>query len=137
MSNNFAVVGLGSIAERHRQNIKALWPDSSIYAISSSGRAAKAPIANCDKFTANIADLPLNAMDMAIIASPAPFHVAHAMRFMRAGIPTLIEKPLCTNLEDASLLAQCAKESGRVGRCVPHDRKIGEMVAAAGKTPSS
>ena len=121
MSNNFAVVGLGSIAERHRQNIKALWPDSSIYAISSSGRAAKAPIANCDKFTANIADLPLNAMDMAIIASPAPFHVAHAMRFMRAGIPTLIEKPLCTNLEDASLLAQCAKDRNSriaVGYCL-------------------
>ena len=121
MSKNFAVVGLGNIAERHRQNIKALWPNSNICAISSSGRAAQSPIANCDKFVANIADLSVKAIDMAIIASPAPFHVAHAMRFMRAGIPTLIEKPLCINIEEASTLEQCAKDSNcrvAVGYCL-------------------
>lgn len=121
MSHNFAVVGLGSIAERHRQNIKALWPNSNIFAISSSGRAAQAPIANCDNFAANIADVPVNTMDMAIIASPAPFHVAHAMTFLRAGVPTLIEKPLCTNLEEASTLEQYAKDNNSrvaVGYCL-------------------
>lgn len=121
MSSNFAVVGLGDIAERHRRNIRSLWPNSNIYAISSSGRAAKAPIANCDNFVTNIVDLPVKAIDMAIIASPAPFHVAHAMTFMRAGIPTLIEKPLCTNLEEASTLKQCAEDYNSrvaVGYCL-------------------
>ncbi len=134
MSKNFAVVGLGNIAERHRQNIKALWPNSNIFAISSSGRAAQAPIANCDNFAANIADVPVNTMDTAIIASPAPFHVAHAMTFLRAGVPTLIEKPLCTNLEEASTLEQYAKDNnsrvavGKVGQVLNVFIEVGQYL---------
>src|SRR5690606_29413041 len=41
-----------------------------------------------------IADLPA----WAVVASPAPFHLAHASELLAAGIPVLIEKPLADTL---------------------------------------
>lgn len=121
MSINFAVVGLGSIAERHRRNIRQLWPESTIYAVSSSGRMPGETPANCDELLTRVEDLLTRSIDVAIIASPAPFHARHAVDLIQAGIHTLIEKPLCTNPEDATAILQSADLSDgkvAVGYCL-------------------
>ncbi|BFT31115.1 Gfo/Idh/MocA family oxidoreductase [Alteromonas sp. D210916BOD_24] len=143
MSKKFAVVGLGSIAERHRRNIRLLWPDSKIYAVSSSGRVPQGEIANCDELLDSVESLTAKSIDMAIVASPAPFHAPHAVALIQAGIPTLIEKPLSTNLEDANAILQCAAMPNNkvaVGYCLRFlpsallmktlikDRKVGQIV---------
>ncbi|WP_334018918.1 Gfo/Idh/MocA family protein [Alteromonas sp. S015] len=121
MSKRVAVIGLGSIAERHRRNIRLLWPESKIYAISSSGRRPQPPIPHCDELISCVNDVLKKPIDMAIVASPAPFHALHAIELIQAGIPTLIEKPLSTNLEDANAILTCAYGANNqvaVGYCL-------------------
>lgn len=121
MSKNFAVIGLGSIAERHRRNVRLLWPDSKIYAVSSSGRISQQPITHCDECIPRVEDLLKKSIDMAIVASPAPFHALHAIELIQAGIPTLVEKPLSTKLEDANAILKCAQKPNShvaVGYCL-------------------
>ena len=43
----------------------------------------------------------MKALDAAIIASPAKFHIEHSLEILKANIPVLIEKPISDNLENA------------------------------------
>ena len=105
-----AVIGLGNIAIRHRRNLKALFPDVSLYTMSASGRVPNEDISDCDCIVTRIHDLIDAKVELVIIASPAPFHAKHAIPFIEAGIPTLIEKPVTTNSQDALLLQQAIDE---------------------------
>ncbi len=99
-----AVIGLGNIATRHRRNLKQLYPNVKIYAMSSSGRIPHDSIENADCLVDSIDSLIENHVQLVIVASPAPFHMKHAERFIQAGIPTLIEKPVTSSLDDAKQL---------------------------------
>ncbi len=88
------VVGSGSIARRHLNNLRWLLPDSEVGCVSASGRLL------ADGET--VATMQFSSMDaalswapcLAVIASPAPLHLAHACRFLDANVSVLIEKPL-------------------------------------------
>ena len=116
-----AVIGLGSIAKKHRANLKLIFPNTIIYAMSSSGRIITDKVKDADIIVTSIEEL-LNAhIELAIIASPAPFHAENAIRFIECGIPTLIEKPVTTNTIDAVKI-QAAYEQHKtsvgVGYCL-------------------
>lgn len=108
--NNVAVIGLGNIASRHRRNLKLLFSDAKIYAVSASGRIPTENISDCDELVASIGELTLENIQLAIIASPAPFHAYHAIPFIKANIPVLIEKPITSTLEEAKELQQVAEK---------------------------
>lgn len=97
-----AVVGLGSISTRHRRNLKLLFPNAIIYAMSASGRIPDQFISNCDNLVSDINELIDEQVELVIVASPAPFHAQHAIPLIEAGIPTLIEKPVSTTVDDAN-----------------------------------
>lgn len=98
-----AVIGLGNIADRHRRNLKKVYPGIKVYAMSASGRKIHGEISDCDQVV-NIIDELLDIVDMAIIASPATLHAGHAIPFIKAGIPVLIEKPVTVSTSDAEAL---------------------------------
>lgn len=104
------VVGSGSIARRHLNNLRSLLPDAAVGCVSASGRrlADGETVANT-QFSSLDAALGW-APDLAVIASPAPLHLAHACRFLDLNIPVLIEKPLSDSHdrvhEVAALLAR-------------------------------
>lgn len=104
------VVGSGSIARRHLNNLRSLLPDAEVGCVSASGRrlADGETVANT-QFPSLDAALGW-APDLAVIASPAPLHLAHACRFLDVNIPVLIEKPLSDSWgrvrEVAALLAR-------------------------------
>lgn len=116
-----AVVGLGNISTRHRRNLKLLYPKAILYAMSASGRIPDQEISNCDKLVSSIGELIDEKVELVIVASPAPFHAQHAIPFIEAGIPTLIEKPVTTTLEDAKAI-QIAINRGQtpvaIGYCL-------------------
>lgn len=89
-----AVVGLGNISKRHRANVKILYPDSEIFVVSARGLSSAEGHENIDRIFTDVADLLENKIDMAIVASPAPFHIQQAAAFLEKRIPVLIEKPL-------------------------------------------
>jgi len=105
--NKVAVIGLGNIATRHRQNLKSIFPNSELLSMSASGRSPKVEVSNATRVVDSIEELIEAKVELVIVASPAPFHAQHSIPFIEAGIPTLIEKPVATSIEDAEAI-NCA-----------------------------
>ena len=100
-----AVIGLGNIATRHRHNLKLLFPSAELLVMSASGRIPKENIDEFDVIATSVDELIQAKVELVIVASPAPFHALHSIPFIEAGIPTLIEKPVTTSIEDAEAIA--------------------------------
>ncbi len=104
---HFLVVGTGSIAKRHLNNLLTLFPDGVIGCISASGRKIAEDelderVQRYGSFSEAIAETP----KFAIVASPASLHLEHTKALLEAGIHVLIEKPL----SDSSQKCAEAKE---------------------------
>lgn len=148
-----AVIGLGNISKRHRGNLRIMFPEVEIVAMSASGRIPSEMISNADYIVSNIQSIIDYTVEMAIIASPAPFHSVHAIPLIEAGIPVLIEKPVTTNVEEAKAIIKaknnyqvnvgvgyCLKylssalfvknfiESGRAGKVINANIEIGQYL---------
>ena len=99
-----AVIGLGNIANRHRRNLKILYPNAKIIVMSASGRVPAEEIADSDIVVATIEEILAAEVDFAIVASPATFHALHTVPLLQANVPVLIEKPITASDEDANAI---------------------------------
>lgn len=116
-----AVIGLGSIAKRHRRNLKSLFPHAAVLSMSSSGRKPSEQLDNSDGFIANIQELIDEEINLAIVASPGTFHAKHSIPLIQAGIPLLIEKPISASVEDATAILKAIethKTPVAIGYCL-------------------
>lgn len=104
MIQKVAVIGLGNISRRHRKNLKKLFPDSILFAMSASGRIPEEPIEDADIVCTSMEELIKQGIELAIIASPASLHAQHAIPLIKENIPVLIEKPISYVLSDAELI---------------------------------
>ncbi|NOU51772.1 Gfo/Idh/MocA family oxidoreductase [Pseudoalteromonas sp. JBTF-M23] len=129
-----AVIGFGNIATRHRRNLRSFFPKAVIYAMSSSGRKPEAVPADVDYIVESVSELIELKVELIIIASPAPFHSSHAIPLIQAGIPVLIEKPVCTNEQDTQELESAIANFSTpvaVGYCIRYlssARKMKEYI---------
>ncbi|ELV8627090.1 Gfo/Idh/MocA family oxidoreductase [Vibrio cidicii] len=105
-----AVVGLGNIATRHRRNLKQLFPNALLYAMSASGRMPQEAVSDADRLVESIDALIAQQVQLVIVASPAPFHAKHAIPLIKAGIAVLIEKPVSATLDEAKALQEVATQ---------------------------
>ena len=85
-----AVVGQGSIGKRHSENLKKL------------GHTV---------IPTDLGDELEFDVDAAFICTPTQFHCKQATEYLILGIPTFIEKPLGTNLEELNELYEEVKDS--------------------------
>ena len=116
-----AVIGLGNIATRHRRNLKLMFPQCRLLAMSASGRVPTAPVSDCDEVVSDVDEIIRLGAELVIVASPAPFHAEHTIPLLQAGIPTLIEKPVTTRVEDVQHLQTVVDETQTpvaVGYCL-------------------
>ena len=131
-----AVIGLGSIAKRHRKNLKQLYPNCTLYAMSASGRQPDQKVEDCDHLVEKIDTLISEKVEMVIVASPAPYHASHALSLISAGIPTLIEKPVVTDTADLEALMQASQRHQTpiaVGYCLrylPSAQRMSHLLQA-------
>jgi len=95
--NILAVVGMGSIAQRHLANLRLRHPAADIYVVSASGNNTILP-KKADSII-SLEELILLAPDYVIVASPAPHHVDVAQKLLTSNIPVLIEKPLADSVQ--------------------------------------
>jgi len=119
--NSIAVIGLGEIAERHRRNLKSLIPKAKIISIPTRGKLPSTSIAYADKVMTNPDLVFKYDLSFAIIASPATFHLKFAQKFIENRIPTLIEKPIASDVKDAIQISQLANQYStpvRIGYCL-------------------
>jgi len=103
------VVGSGSIAKRHIANLQYLLPQATVGCVSSTGRHLTAEDTKAHQQYSTFAEALVWKPDLAVVASPAPFHLSHALPILESGIPVLIEKPLSDSLERHEALAKRLK----------------------------
>ncbi|TKV21680.1 Gfo/Idh/MocA family oxidoreductase [Citrobacter sp. wls613] len=116
-----AVIGLGNIATRHRRNLKKLFPGIIVYSVSSSERVLSELVNDCDGYLTNVDAVIQEQVDLVIVASPATYHLRHSQKFLAAGIPTFIEKPVTASFDDAKKLQEIAERHATpvaVGYCL-------------------
>jgi len=93
------IVGFGSIGRRHCRIIRNLWPGVQIASVrSGKGNSCQEDLIINSSFE-SVSQALAWQPSMAIISSPASFHVEHALETTSASIPTLIEKPVCIGCE--------------------------------------
>ena len=100
--NRALVMGSGSIAKRHIRNLRSQFPNADVICVSSSGRKLTISEVGATEVADTISHALSITPDIAIIASPATFHLSHAQTLLEAGVPVLIEKPLCVEITDLS-----------------------------------
>jgi predicted dehydrogenase len=128
----FLVVGAGSIGRRHLANLRQLAPKSRIVVLrrENSGELAAASLV-VTQLEQALAERPFAA----IVANPAPFHLAVAQQLAERGCHLLVEKPLSDGVAGVDRLIQtCADHSAvlMVGynlRFLPSLRKLSELLA--------
>ena len=131
-----AVVGLGSIAGRHRRNLREMFPDAEILAAPSRAGGSSGDVEDCDRLLPDVGQLIGEAVGLAVVASPASMHAEHASAFIAAGVPVMVEKPLTADLESAIRLEKAAGGSSTpvaVGYCLRYlasARCVSEFVAS-------
>jgi predicted dehydrogenase len=109
------VVGLGSIGARHLRIARSLFPEAEFAALRSTRDAPPAnfPVETLKTFF-SIDDAIVFAPTVAVIATPAPFHAATAIRLADAGVHLLIEKPLADTLKSCLAIEAAEARSGVV-----------------------
>jgi predicted dehydrogenase len=109
--NRALVGGLGSIGQRHLRLLRSALPLADIRVLRHSGCDTPNKYADgCfDKLAAACDFSP----ELAIIASPAPFHLPTAFALTKVGTHLLIEKPISVGAANVARLIQICTEQRR------------------------
>ncbi len=126
---NVLVIGVGSIGERHLQNLLSLGAAISIFdaeVIRKNEIAQKYAIP-----TISSLDNSFNSFDLVIICTPTHTHVELATKALNAGCHTFIEKPIAekssADLTSLITLAKKSKKSILVGCNMRFHRGVNEV----------
>lgn len=106
------IVGLGSIGKRHLRLARELLPNADIRVLRHQVCDATPEYANgCfSSLNQSISFAPV----LAVIASPATFHMNSAQPLAQAGVHLLIEKPLSASIDHVPQLLEICREQRTV-----------------------
>jgi predicted dehydrogenase len=126
-----AVIGAGVIGRTHIETI-AQSDVAKLAAVVDPTDAGKALAASVGApwFADHDSLLAAKLCDAAIIATPNAMHLAHALDFIAADIPVLVEKPVTATLSDAQALTAAAAKAN-VPVLVGHHRRHNPIIARA------
>jgi predicted dehydrogenase len=116
------VVGAGSVGQRHIRNLLKILPDVKLGVVRRRGRGVVLDAFNnvisdigvaeyygLEEFSeVKIAIAEFNP-DGLIIAGPTSTHFEDALQSLTNGLPTLVEKPLCTSMQEFDTLAEAER----------------------------
>ena len=126
-----AVIGAGYMGRKHLQYLAAS-ADCRLAALVDPDPAAQRAarehgVRHYRDAAALLVDDPI---DGAIVAAPTGLHEEVGLRCIDAGVPALIEKPICATVESAERLNHAAEQAG-VPLLVGHHRRYNPAAAAA------
>ena len=112
-TTRYAIIGAGNMGQEHMRNL-ALIPDAVVSAIADPDPGMRAAAAALAGPKARAFDDPSDLLaaeiaDALVIATPNHTHVDFMMPALETGLPILVEKPLCTTLEDCRRVIDAAK----------------------------
>ena len=112
MINRVLIVGLGSIGKRHLRLARELLSDADIRVLRHQVCDLIPEHANgCFSSLEQAVDF---APQLAVIASPATFHLSAALPLARAGVHLLVEKPLSASPDGVLQLLEICREQKTV-----------------------
>jgi myo-inositol 2-dehydrogenase/D-chiro-inositol 1-dehydrogenase len=120
------IIGVGVMGAGHARFINEHIPDAKVVALfdidAQKISDLAAELGSVTIQTTNPETLMNHPeVEAVIIASPDPLHVAHLKLAIKSKKPTLCEKPIATNLQDARAIAQEIKEYEKAeGRTMIH-----------------
>ncbi|MCB9452866.1 MAG: Gfo/Idh/MocA family oxidoreductase [Anaerolineaceae bacterium] len=136
-TTRWGIIGTGGIAANGASAVHFL-PDAELVAVGSRSQESADRFGNKwhiphrhPSYEALVHDLDVDAV---YVATPHPFHQAHAMLALNAGKHVLLEKPLTINAREAEELIRLARAKGLFlmeamwTRFVPANVKMWEMV---------
>ena len=110
--NRLLIVSHGSIGKLHLRLARELLPNADIRVLRHQECASIPERANgCFSNLDQAIDF---APQVAVIASPATFHMSTAQSLARAGVHLLVEKPLSASLDGVPQLLETCREQGTV-----------------------
>ncbi len=124
-----AVIGAGYFGSHHARKYAGL-PSANLVAVCDVDQANADRLAGelgCEAVTDHH-DL-IGRVDAVSVATPTAAHFSVASDFMKAGVHVLVEKPLCSSLDQADRLIELAREKGVVLQ-VGHLERFNPAVAA-------
>ncbi len=106
-----AVIGVGHLG-RHHARILSQMEGVELVAVVDNSPQQAAAIASQLSCAAHIAYEPLlGEVDAVSVVTPTVHHHAVASAFLKAGVPVLVEKPVCRTVAEAEDLIQLAAKS--------------------------
>jgi UDP-N-acetylglucosamine 3-dehydrogenase len=118
------IVGLGVMGRNHARVLGAM-PGVTLVGAVDSSPAARAAAA-C-MVTADLDELLALGIDICVVAVPTLCHAGIGLELARAGVHTLIEKPLAASVPDGRRLADAFEAAGLVG-CAGHVERYNPML---------
>jgi predicted dehydrogenase len=112
MINRILIVGYGSIGKRHLRLARQFFPDADIRLLRHQPTTEVPDLCNGCMFL--IDDAIAFGPQVAVIANPAPYHLALAQVLAQVGVHLLIEKPLSNATNGVAQLLQTCKDQGTV-----------------------
>ena len=107
------IIGVGSIGERHLRCFQATGrAELALVETRDTVRRAVADRYGVEQAYADLDAAMTHPPDVAVIATPAPLHVAMATRLVESGVHVLIEKPLSVSLEGIAELREAVQRCG-------------------------
>ncbi len=108
---DYALAGAGWISAVHALAVAAQRDGRIVAVASRTHESAVARVEQCGGEIVAYEDLPAGA-DIVIVSTPPSRHAIDALRAMAAGAAAVVEKPLCTTLEDADRLVRVVEAGG-------------------------
>jgi predicted dehydrogenase len=112
MIERVLIVGLGSIGKRHLRICRELLPAAEIQVLRHQ-ECAFIPEFSNGCFT-TLAEAIAFAPQLAVIASPATFHLATAESLVATGAHILVEKPIAASTDGVGELLEAARQHGAI-----------------------
>ena len=106
------IVGLGSIGKRHLRLARELLPNADVRVLRH--QACDSVPEHANGCFSSLEDAIAFAPQLAVIASPATFHVDSAQSLACAGVHLLVEKPLSAALDGIPQLLETCREQKTV-----------------------
>lgn len=117
-----AVMGAGLIGKRHAMHVKAS-ADAQLACVIDPTPAGEAVARDYGTVWAKSLDEAVGmGLEGVIVATPNQVHMQNGLDCIAAGIPALVEKPLCDNVADAETLVAAADAAG-VALLTGHHRR--------------
>ncbi len=107
------VVGSGSAGRRHTAALRARLPTAELVVVRRpDSDQPLEPLADLGATVVHsLDDAVVDRADLAVVASPSTHHVEPTLRFIAAGVPVLVEKPLASSYAEGETIRRAASRA--------------------------